>query len=433
MGFKITVVGAASSYTPELFADLIDFRDRIDIDQVTLMDPNAEKLAMVESVGRRVLSAAGLSTVLTSTTSLDRAVTGTDFVIVQVRVGGLEARIRDETIPMELGMVGNETTGAGGFVCALRTVPAVLDIARVVERRSPEAWLFNLSNPAGIVTEALLKHTGLRTVGFCNIPINTTYELASVLGAAPQSVRLDSFGLNHLSWTRGALVDGKEMLQPLIAQASGRDSPLYQHGLVEDMLDPQWLRALKMIPSWYVRYYSHTEEVLRQDKASGPTKGSKDIEAEKQLHALYLAEGYGEAARRILASKGGAQYYLPVLQVISSIVHDGGEVVVVDVRNGGALPELPAEVCVEVPARIHRSRVEPLIVGSMPLAVRGLVQAVKAYEELTVEAATSGSHEAALAALVAHPLVGSVSRALSFWDRVLQNERAHLPRFSAAH
>jgi len=270
-------------------------------------------------------------------------------------------------------------------------------------------------------------------IGFCNIPINTTYELAHVLGVAPEKIRLDSFGLNHLSWTRGAYVDGKEMLQPLIAATTGKDCALYQQGLVEDMLEPQWLRALKMIPSWYVRYYNYTQQVLDQDLRSGPTDGSKDMEAEERLRALFLTEGFGEAARQILASKGGAQYYLPVLQVVRSIVHDRGDIVVVDVRNEAALPELPPRVCVELPARINRAGIEPLPAGSMPAVVRGLVQAVKAYEELTVEAAITGSHATAVASLVAHPLVGSVPRAMLFWDRVLQNERPYLPRFFDGH
>lgn len=428
MGLKITVIGGASSYTPELFADLAEFRDRLEVEQVTLTDPKAEKLSMITEVGRKLLSKADIRTKIVATQNLEEAVADANFVILQIRVGGLEARVRDETLPMELGMVGNETTGPGGFVCALRTVPAALQIAHEIERVSPQAWLLNLSNPAGIVTEALLKHTHLRTIGFCNIPINTTYGLAEVLGVPPDKVQLHSFGLNHLSWTRAVYVDGEEKLQPLIAEAHDRNSALYQHGLVEDLIDPQWLKTLSMIPSWYLRYYYYTEQVLAHDRGQ-QTKGNKDMEAEERLRALYLTEGYGETARHVLASKGGAQYYLPVLQVVCSMVHDRGEIVVVDIRNKGALPDLPAEVCVETPARINRESIEPLCLGSMPLKVRGLVQAVKAYEELTVEAATTGSHEAALAALTTHPLVASYPKAKLFWNRVLENERPYLPQF----
>ncbi len=428
MAIRIAVVGGASSYTPELFADLMKIGDQLEVEQVTLTDPNAGKLGLVADVGKKLLAKTGAAVRIDATTNLQEALAGTDFVILQIRVGGLQAHVRDETLPMELGMVGNETTGPGGFVCALRTVPAALQIARELERLSPNAWLLNLSNPAGIVTEAVLKHTRLRTVGFCNIPINTTYELAELLGVPAEKVELRSFGLNHLSWAREAYVDGQEKLQPLIAATHDRSSVLYRSGLVEDLIDPQWLHALNMIPSWYLRYFYYPEEVLAEDRGHD-TKGSTDQEAEEQLRRLYLTEGYGEAARRILASKGGAQYYLPVLQVIRSIVEDRGDVVVVDVRNQSALPDLPPDVCVEVPARIKRTGVDPLCVGSMPLTVRGLVQAVKAYEELTIEAAVNGSHEAALAALATHPLVGSSSKARLFWERVLQNEHAFLPQF----
>ena len=428
MGLRIAVVGGASSYTPELFADLVEPGPQLDVEQVTLSDPNAEKLALVADVGRRILTEAGSAIQIRATADPGEALSAADFVILQIRVGGLQARVRDETLPMELGMVGNETTGPGGFVCALRTVPAALQIARELERLSPQAWLLNLSNPAGIVTEALLKHTGLRTVGFCNIPINTTYELAALLDVPAEQVELRSFGLNHLSWTRAVYVDGQERLQALLAASHDRGSALYRSGLVEELIDPQWLQALNMIPSWYLRYYYYPEEVLAQDRQHA-SKGRTDQEAEAQLRRLYLTEGYAEPARRILASKGGAQYYLPVLQVIRSVVEDRGDVVVVDVRNQGALPDLPPDVCVEVPARIKRAGVEPIVVGSMPLTVRGLVQVVKAYEELTVEAALAGSHAAALAALAAHPLVGSASKARAFWERVLQNESAYLQQF----
>ena len=429
MGLKIAVIGGASSYTAELFADLIPFRDELSVEEVALLDPNAKKLELIAGVGRRVLQAAGLTATVTATQDLAQAVTGADFIILQIRVGGLEARIRDETLPMELGMVGNETTGAGGFVCGLRTVSAALPIAKEIELLAPDAWLLNLSNPAGIVTEALLNHTRVRAIGFCNIPINTTYAIADLLRVPPENLELRSFGLNHLSWAREALVDGQDRLQPLIADARDRTSPLYEQGLVEDLIDPKWLRIIGMIPSWYVRYYYCTEDVIAQDQGGRGVKGRQDMEAEEQIRALYLTEGYGEQARQMLASKGGAQYYLPVLQVASSIVHDRGDVIVVDVRNDGTLPDLPNDACIEVPARIRRDCAEPLYCGPMPLGVRGLVQVVKAYEQLTIQAAVTGSADAALTALATHPLVGSYSKASRFWARVLENERPYLPAF----
>ena len=422
-------MGGASSYTPEIVAGLIDRRGQLHIDQLVLMDPATERLQFIVGVCERLQRDSAPVTEIRATSDPDEAIQDADFVILQFRVGGLAARVRDETLPMELGMVGNETTGAGGFVCGLRSVPAALEIARRCERLAPHAWLLNLSNPAGIVTEALLKHSRVRTVGFCNIPINTTYGLAEVLGADPSKIQLDSFGLNHLTWVREVFLDGEPVLQGLIKAADTIQSPLYQRGLVDTMIEPTWLQAWRMLPNWYLRYYYFPERVLEDDLRKGQTRGQEDMGSEQRLHEIYSTVGYGEAARRILQKKGGAQYYLPVLQLIEAMTSDQEEIIVVNVRNDGAIPDLPAQVSVEVPARVRRDSVEALAVGPLPLRVRGLVQAVKAYEELTVEAAVKGDRETAVEALVTHPLVGSYPKATAFFDRVLENERAHLPAF----
>ncbi len=429
MGLKITVVGGGSSYTPELFANLVDLRDQLDVEQVVLFDPNRDKLGFIAALCQRLLEGSGLATKVTLAGDLEQAFTGADFILLQVRVGGLAARVRDERLPMALGMLGNETTGAGGFVCALRTVPVILEYARLAEKLAPHAWLLNLSNPAGIVTEAVLKHSTMRALGFCNIPINTTYALAEAFGVAPARLRLDSFGLNHLSWVRAAIVDGEEMLQPLLAQTLDRDSPLYQTGAVDSLIEPDWLRNLGMIPGWYVRYFNYREAVFEEERLDLRVKGEADMIAEKRLGEIYASAGYTQEARDILELKGGARYYLPVLQVIHSIVEDRGDEVVVDLRNDGAIPDLPDSVCVEIPARIGRQRAEPVPVGPLPLNVRGLVQAVKTYEELAVQAAVCGDREVAIEALVANPLVGSYPKASAFFERVLENERPYLPQF----
>ena len=429
MGIKIAVIGGGSSYTPELFADLAAESARLNVEEVVLMDRNAERADFMARVSKKLVKASGQKIKVSGTSQLDEAIGGADFVILQIRVGGLAARVRDEKIPMELGMVGNETTGAGGFACALRTVTATMEIARAIERLSPNAWVLNLSNPAGIVTEALLKNTRLKTIGFCNIPINTTYAFAGVLGESPAKVQLDSFGLNHLSWVRRVLVDGEDRLQPLIAEAHNSTSILYQRGIVDDFMEPEFLRALALIPSWYVRYFYFPEQTLEEDRREATSKGEKDMQAEARLNEIYSTTGYDDEATRILAGKGGAQYYLPVLQTIHAIVKNTGEVVIADVRNGNTLPDLPPDVCVEVPARIYSDRTEPLPIGAMPLSVRGLVQTVKAYEELTIQAALTGSRTTAIEALMANPLVGSFGKALRFFDQVMGNERSYIPQF----
>src|SRR4030042_380280 len=313
MGIKLAVIGAASSYTPELFYTLAEDRNRLGVEQVTLVDLNIDKLRLISSVCERLVQDNHLDLNLVSVTNVEEGVAGACFILAQIGVGGLEPRGRDETLPMELGMVGNETTGAGGFVCALRTVPVVLEIARIVERVAPEAWILNLSNPAGIVTEAILKHTKLRALGFCNIPINTTYALAHLLEVDPATVQLDSFGLNHLSWTRRVLVNGEDRLGSLLDEAHDRNSALYQHGLVEYHLPPDMLQRIRMIPSWYVRYFYYPEIILEEDRQDQQTKGMHDMQAEEELQMIYQTYGYTRRAQEILSGKGGSQYYLPVL------------------------------------------------------------------------------------------------------------------------
>jgi len=429
MGLKIAVIGGGSSYTPEIFSDLAEETERLDVDQVVLMDPNAEKVAFITKVSEDLVKASGMSIKVTGTDQLDEAVSGADFIILQIRVGGLAARIRDEKLPMEFGMVGNETTGAGGFVCALRSITAILEIARTIQKLSPDAWVLNLTNPAGIVTEALLNHTDLKTLGFCNIPINTTYAMADVLGAHPEKVKLDSFGLNHLSWVQRVLVDDVERLQPLIEDTQDRDSTLYTHGIVDELMEPDFLHTLAMIPSWYVRYFYFPEKTFEEDQRDLQSKGESDIQAEKKLYEIYTKAGYADEARHILASKGGAQYYLPVLQAIHAVVEDSGDVIISDVHNGTALPDLPPDACVEVPAKIFKDHTEPLPVGRMPTSVRGLVQTVKAYEQLTIQAALTGSRNIAIEALMANPLVSSYYKASEYFERVLENERPYIPQF----
>jgi len=194
-------------------------------------------------------------------------------------------------------------------------------------------------------------------------------------------------------------------------------------------MEPDFFRTLAMIPSWYVRYFYFPDQTLEEDQEAAQSKGEQDMQREDRLHQIYSTTGYDDEARHILSRKGGAQYYLPVLQAIHAIVNDSGEVVIADVRNGTTLPDLPPDVCVEVPARIYSNHTEPLPISAMPLSVRGLVQTVKAYEELTIQAALTGSRNIAIEALMANPLVGSFGKASRFFDQVLENERSSIPQF----
>ncbi|MGE5224190.1 MAG: hypothetical protein ACM3PY_17260 [Omnitrophica WOR_2 bacterium] len=428
MGIKIGIIGAGSSYTPDLFASLVDSGISVEVDEAVLMDKNLEAADRIARVSQGILHSAGKKTKISSTDSLKAAISGADIILLQVRVGGLAARVRDETLPMALGMVGNEEIGAGGIVCGLRNVTAILEIARQIERISPQAVVLCLANPSGMLAEALLSQTSLRVIGYCNIPINMTYDLAKVLNVAPDRIRLDFIGINHLGWIRGATVDGEECLQAIIQGTRSREDILYRYGLVDPLVEPEFLRALGMLPAWYLRYYYFPEKTMEEDRQQGP-KGEQDMASDRRLAELYETKGYSEEARQILVRKGGERIYLPVLQTIDSIWNDRGDLIVADVKNRNATPDLPPESVLEIPARFYRDREEPAPIGPLPLQVRGLVQAVKASEQLTIKAVLTGDRGTALAALMTNPLVGSFDKASAFLDRALAEERQYLPQF----
>ncbi|HVO41210.1 MAG TPA: 6-phospho-beta-glucosidase [Aggregatilineales bacterium] len=410
---NITVIGGGSTYTPELIEGFIIHHATLPTRRLTLMDISSERLEIVGGLARRMVEGSGIEVVLT--TDRDAAIAGADFVLTQFRVGGMAARANDERIPLKYGVIGQETTGPGGFMKALRTVPQALDIARTIERLAPNAFLINFTNPSGLVTEAVQRHSMIRAIGLCNVPINMLHEVAERLGVDPGRVTLDYVGLNHLSFARTVYLDGCDVTEQAI---DGRDGEF----------DPSWLKAIKMVPNYYLKYYVHhnhaIEEVLRAEETRADYL--KKVEAD-------LLEMYRDPALRtkpaLLNERGGARYSMAAVSLIRAIANNLKEVHIVNVRNGGSLPDLPEASVVEVPAVIDASGAIPLSMGSMPPQIRGLIQAVKAYEELTIQAALSGDRDTARLALMAHPLVPSWDTACALLDDLLAANRRYLPRF----
>jgi 6-phospho-beta-glucosidase len=341
-------------------------------------------------------------------------------VLIQLRVGGQAARLVDETLPPTFGVIGQETTGAGGFAKALRTVPVVLELAELTARRAaPGAWIVDFTNPVGIVSQALIDE-GHRALGLCNVAITIQRTLAARFGVTADRVDLEHVGLNHLSWERAVRIDGVDRLPELLA---GDPGWLADHvGLPAELI-----RSLGAIPSYYLRYYYETARVVA-DQRNGHTRAQDVIGIEARLLDLYRDETLAEKPA-LLADRGGAFYSEAAVQLIASL-HDGaGDVQVVDVRNDGALPDLPDTAVVEIAATIDRDGAHPLPLRPLAPEMRGLVQAMKAYEELTVEAAISGDRGTARRALLANPLVGQWQIAEPLLDALLEANQSHLPRF----
>jgi 6-phospho-beta-glucosidase len=403
---KVAVVGGGSTYTPELVSGLT----RLDVDEFVLEDVDPERRKVVGGMARRMLARQGYRGRLEVTDDLDAAVEGARYVLIQIRVGGQEARLRDETAPLACGCIGQETTGAGGFAKAMRTVPVVLEIAeRVRELAAPGAWIVDFTNPVGIVTRALLDG-GHRAVGLCNVAIGFQRRFAGWLGVEPARVVVDQVGLNHLTWVRQVLLDGRDVLPSLLA-AHGDE-------LADDVeLPRRLLDELGAVPSYYLRYFYAHDGVLRE-QLEGEPRAAVVQEIERSLLDLYRDETVDERPD-LLMQRGGAYYSEAALGLISSLTTGDGAVHEVDVRNGSTLGGLAPDDVVEVPARVGREGPEPLPQGPLAPELLGLVQHVAAYERLTVRAALSRDPVDARKALLAHPLIGQVELVDGLLDRLV--------------
>ena len=420
MGLKIAVVGGGSTYTPELVQGFATREDRLPVDELVLFDIDAERLGVVAGLAGRMLARAGWGGRLVQTGRREQAVDGADFVVVQLRVGGQAMRMVDESLPLEFGCIGQETTGPGGFAKALRTVPVVLELAEeTVRRGAPGAWFVDFTNPVGIVTQALLDR-GHRAIGLCNSAIGFQRDFAGLLGVAPERVELEHVGLNHLTWERAVRVDGTDRLGELLAE--------HGQALAADLgLPPALLRDLEVVPSSYLRYYYATGEVLDEQRRR-PSRAEQVAEIERGLLELYRDPAL-DTKPELLERRGGAFYSEAAAALIASLHAGTGDVQVVDTRNDGALPDLPDDVVVEVPARVDTSGAHPLPQAPLAPELLGLVQQAKAYERPTVEAAVTGDRTVARKALLTNPLVGDYRVAAPLLDALLEASRPYLPRF----
>ena len=404
---KIAVVGGGSTYTPELVSGLT----RLDVSDVVLQDIDAERREVVGAMAGRMLERQGYRGRLEVTDDLDRAVEGADFVLVQIRVGGQQARLRDETVPLACGCIGQETTGAGGFAKAMRTVPVVLGIAeRVRELAAPDAWIVDFTNPVGIVTRALLD-AGHRAVGLCNVAIGFQRLAARLLGVEPHRILVDQVGLNHLTWVRAVLLDGRDVLPDVLAE--------HGEAIADEIELPRTvLDDLGAIPSYYLRYFYAHDEVLRE-QVDGVPRAQVVMEIERGLLELYRDPGVSERPD-LLMQRGGAYYSEAALGLVASLATDDGGVHEVDVRNAGTLAGLAADDVVEVPARVGPAGPVPLPQAPLAPELLGLVQHVAAYERLTAHAALSRDPVDARKALLTHPLIGQLELVDGLLDRLIE-------------
>lgn len=415
MARKIALIGGGGVRTPLLVYGLA--QSRIAVDELTLFDLDPERAAMMAALARELAPFP-----VRVAPRLEDAVDGAEFVLSSIRVGGIAARARDERIAVARGLAGQETTGLGGFAMALRTIPVILQQARVIEKLSPDAWLINFTNPAGLITQALREHTGVRTIGICDTPAELMHRIGETLGAPAEC---DYAGLNHLGWIRRVRVAGEDVIERLLAD-EGALRRLYPG----DLFEPALLRALRLIPTEYLFFYYRGRRALGNQRLSGTTRGAEiermnarlfdTLRANSPRDALAAYRNYlaARSASYMKLESGSAEaapadpfetatgYHRIAVEVMEALLADAPRTIVVNVPNGGAIEDLEAGDVVEVPCSISRAGVMPHRTGRLPEAVRGLVGSVKAYERTTLRAALEHSRGLSRLALLENPVVG---------------------------
>ena len=431
-GIKIVTIGGGSSYTPELVEGFIKRHKELPVRELWLVDieEGKHKLEIVGNLAKRMVKKAGLDMEIHLTLDRREALKDADFVTTQLRVGLLDARIKDERIPLSHGVIGQETNGAGGLFKALRTVPVVLDIIKDIEELCPNAWLVNFTNPTGVISEAVFKYTNFkRYIGLCNVPIGVKNGMADILGVEKDRVEMDFAGLNHMVYALNVRLDGQDITKEAIEKFV--TSSLTMQNIKDIPLNADFVRALGVIPCPYHKYYYKHKEMLEEELEGfkdGKTRGETVKALEDDLFELYKDENLAVKPPQ-LEKRGGAYYSDAACNLINSIYNDKGDVQVVNTLNNGSIRDFREDSAAEMSCVITKEGPKPLSVGYLPVAVSGLVAEIKSFEILAAKAAVEGDYNAALQALCINPLIPSDDLAKIILDEMIEAHKEYLPQF----
>lgn len=435
-GLKIVVIGGGSSYTPELIEGLLNRYHEMPVASLWLVDieEGKEKVEIIAGLARRMIAKAGLTIEVVATLDRESALRDADFVCSQFRAGCLDARISDERISLKYGLIGQETNGLGGFANACRTIPIALEIAADMERLCPDAWLLNFTNPSGMVTEAILRHSRIKAVGLCNVPVIMQKGITTLLQCADEKeVVMQVAGLNHFIFVRQILHKGKEWLPEVIAEINAGRDPLVPRNIPPFRWPSHLLQGLGMIPCAYLRYYYMKDDLLRQELAEAGGEGTRG-EVVKQLEKI-LFDQYRDphlaVKPKALEGRGGQYYSEAACELMNAIYNDKRIIMHVNTRNNGAISGLPDDCAVEVSSLITASGPLPLNVAPFPEDTLRLLQLMKSFERLTIEDALTGNRHTAWRALMLNPLIVSGEKLELALDEVIAENRQWLPAFHA--
>ncbi len=427
---KIAVIGGGSTYTPELVNGFLERTSSLPVTELWLMDIDQQRLDIVGGFAQRMVHAKDEPFKVVLTGDQQAAIQGASYVITQLRVGQMPARVADEYLGRKHGLIGQETTGVGGMAKALRTIPVIMKVAEDMHKLAPGAMLANFTNPAGLVTQALHQYAPeVPAVGVCNVAIGTKMDMIEGLERLTGKTRpldrteLNTLGLNHLSWHRGFKVDGEEMWPEVIGATLEqlRSEP-------EAEWDLRTVEVLRMLPNYYLQYYYHTDRKLKAQENWPPSRGEEVIEIEKGLLSQYADTSLVEPPADLML-RGGAYYSTVATQLLNAHYNDLGETHIVNVAHAGAVKGWPEDWVLEMPCRVDKNGIHPLPAEPLPPVCFGLLAQVKSYELLTVEAAVHGDLNAAFQALLAHPLGPTADCVQTVLDDMLATNRRYLPQF----
>lgn len=435
-GIKIATIGGGSSYTPELVEGFIKRYEQLPVRELWLVDidEGKEKLEIVGEMAKRMVKKAGIPMEIHLTLDRRAALKDADYVTTQLRVGLLDARIKDERIPISHGMIGQETNGFGGLFKGLRTIPVILDIVKDMKELCPNAWLVNFANPSGMITEAVLRYTDhKKVVGLCNVPIGMQSMIAQLLEVEEEAIQMEIVGLNHHFFVTNVLLNGisvfDEVLEKYIASLGAETE------VVQNIFSIKWsnefLRGIHAIPCPYHNYYFNTLEQMehqQEEFKKGEIRAELVKKVEAELFELYKDPNLDHKPEQ-LSRRGGARYSDAACNLITSIHNNTRDIQYVNCRSNGALLDFDANSGAEIAAVITSDGPKPIAVGEIPYALRGYIQMIKSFERLVCEAAVSGDRNIAIAAANMNPLIPSDKQAVIVFDELLEAHKKYLPNF----
>lgn len=420
---KLCIIGAGSTYTPELIEGIIAKHKTLSVTEISLMDIDERKLSIVGGLAKRMVDSSGIDCQVKLTMSYEEALRNARFVMVQIRVGKLLARVLDEKIPLKYNMIGQETCGIGGMFKAFRTIPVMLEIVKMMEKLCPDAWLINFTNPSGLVAQALLNHTKVKMIGLCNVPLNMIDSIKKRMGL--EEAEVEYVGLNHLSYVTSIKYQGKDYLQDALSQGVNSEA---MKNIPASGFTSEQIQAIGAIPSSYLEYYYFPAQKLQKLLNTPKTRGEVCIELEEELLDLYSQQELHEKPVQ-LSKRGGARYSEVAINLINAIYNNLQEVHVVNVLNNGALDFLADDDVIEISAIIGKDGAKPIKANVANQHVIEYIQMIKAYERHVVNAALSGDKLEAMRGALMNPLTSDLKNFSTCFDEMVQAHKKYLPQF----